>query len=286
MVETSDLDRKPHKNMQRLTLRRSLTVASWLVICTSCSILSGCNILKPPTEPGAIGSGNAGGPPGNPPPGGGADNARPERQGSNPLQLLQHPLVKSELKLTNEQVAKIKAIESDLTAKVTTSSESIKNKYKSLETLPKDRQDSEKKQLAVEIEQSTTTIARESQQQVNQVLTPAQTKRAKEILLQKYDFGILTKDDFATDLKLTEAQKKQLNDIVGQMRIKTIGAWEIPDREDATKREKTLANNRKRMEAVMKESNQQAKAVLTPDQLKTLETLRGKAVSFPLADLK
>jgi Spy/CpxP family protein refolding chaperone len=270
--------------MQRLTLNRRLNVASWLVICTGCFILSSCNNLRPPTTTAPPGA-PPGAPNGAPPPGG-ADNARPERQGSNPLQLLQHPLVKSELKLTDEQVAKIKEIESDLTAKVTASSESIKTKYKSLEALPKDRQDSAKKQLAVEIEQGTASIAKESQQKVNKVLAPAQAKRAKEILLQKYDFGILTKDDFATDLKLTDAQKKQLNDIVGQMRIKTIGAWEIPDRDDVAKREKTLADNRKRMEAVMKESNQQAKAVLTPEQLKTLETLKGKAVSFPLADIK
>jgi Spy/CpxP family protein refolding chaperone len=277
--------------MQRLTLNRSLTVASWLVIWTSCFILSSCNNLKPPTgsePPGAAGSNPGGGPPGNPPPGGAgnADNAKPDRQGANPLQILQHPLVKSELKLTDEQVAQIKAIEADLTTKIAAASESVKSKYKSLEALPKDKQDSEKKKLAVEIEQGTASIAKESQQKVGKVLKPEQEKRAKEILLQKFDFGILTKDDFATDLKLTDAQKKQLNDIVGQMRIKTIGAWEIPDRDDVAKREKTLADNRKRMEAVMKESNQQAKAVLTPEQLKSLETLKGKAVSFPLADLK
>jgi Spy/CpxP family protein refolding chaperone len=268
--------------MHRLTLNRSLTVASWLAIWTSCLILSSCNNLKTPTASAPPGA------PGNPPPGGtgNADNAKPDRQGANPLQILQHPLVKSELKLTDEQVAQIKTIESDLTAKITASSDSVKSKYKSLEALPKDQQDSEKKKLAVEIEQGTATIAKESQQKVGKVLKPEQEKRAKEILLQKFDFGILTKDDFATDLKLTDAQQKQLNNIVGQMRIKTIGAWEIPDRDDVAKREKTLADNRKRMEAVMKESNQQAKAVLTPEQLKSLETLKGKAVSFPLADLK
>jgi Spy/CpxP family protein refolding chaperone len=246
-------------------------------------MLSGCNNFTSPfsdAPPGAPG----GGPPGAPPPGG--DNAKPERQGSNPLKLLQHPSVKSELKLTDEQVTKIKEIESNLTTKIAAASESAKTKYQSLDALPKDKQDSAKKQLAAEIERGTATIAKESQQQVSKVLAPAQAKRSKEILLQKYDFGVFTKDEFATDLKLTDVQQQQLNDIAGQMRIKTRGAWEIPDRNDAAKREKTLADNRKRMEAVMKESNQQAKAVLTPAQLKTLETLKGKAVSFSLADIR
>ncbi len=233
----------------------------------------------PPGAPG-------GGPPGGGPPPGGGDNARPERQGSNPLKLLQNPLVKSELKLTDEQVTKIKEIESSLTTKIAADSESVKTKYQSLEALPKDKQDSAKKQLAVEIERGTASIAKQSQQQVSKVLTPAQSKRAKEILLQKYDFGIVTKDDVATDLQLTDAQQKQLSDIVGQMRIKTREAWEIPDRNDVAKREKTLADNRKRMEAVMTDSNRQAKAVLTPAQLKTLETLKGKSVSFSLADIR
>ncbi|NJR32108.1 MAG: hypothetical protein HC778_03630 [Chamaesiphon sp. CSU_1_12] len=205
-----------------------------------------------------------------------SDLARPERAGANPIQLLQNPKIKSELQLTDDQVAKIKAVEIDLLAQVTTASKSIKEENQKIEALPKDKQEGEKKKLATKIEEGAVALTKDSQSKMSKILKPEQEKRAKEILLQKFDFGIVTKDDFATDLKLTAAQKKQLNDIVGQMRTKTIGAWEIPDREDATKRNKTLADNRKRMEAIMKESNQQAKAVLTPEQLKTLETLKGK----------
>lgn len=214
------------------------------------------------------------------------DLARPERAGANPIQLLQNPKIKSELQLTDDQIAKIKAVETDLLSQVTTASKSIKEKNKAIEALPKDKQEGEKKKLADDIEKGLLALTKDSKGKMDQILKPEQQKRAKEILLQKFDFGIITKDDFATELKLTDAQKKQLNDIVGQMRTKTIGAWEIPDKQDATKRDKTLADNRKRMEAVMKESNQQAKAVLTPEQLKTLETLKGKPVSFSLADLK
>jgi Spy/CpxP family protein refolding chaperone len=274
--------------MNSLSLINRLTVASCLVICTGSLILTGCK--QEPTTPetpaaNPVSSSNGG----VNPPGGAApttDLARPERAGSNPIQLLQNPKVKSELQLTDDQIAKIKTVESDLLARVTTESKSIKEKYKSIEALPKDKQDGEKKKLANDVEKGLIALTKDSQGKMSQILKPEQEKRAKEILLQKYDFGIVTKDDFATELKLTDAQKKQLNDIVGQMRTKTIGAWEIPDRADAAKRDKTLADNRKRMEAVMKESNQQAKAVLTPEQLKTLETLKGKAVSFSLADLK
>lgn len=279
--------------MNRTTFTCRLTATPALLICLGCLILTSCtdpnkstktDTPTTPTSPTA----NSGDKPRNPP--GGAppttDLARPERSGSNPIQLLQNPQVKSELKLTDDQIAKLKEIESGLLASVTTSGKTIKEKYKTIESLPKDKQDAEKKKLADDIEKGLATLTKDSQAKVGKVLSPEQDKRAKEILLQKFDFGIITKDDFATELKLTDAQKKQLNDIVGQMRTKTIGAWEIPDREDAAKRDKTLTENRKRMEAVMKESNQQAKAVLTPEQLKTLETLKGKAVSFSLTDLK
>jgi Spy/CpxP family protein refolding chaperone len=281
--------------MNRVTFTCRLTATPALLICLGCLILTGCKDTKTtetPTTPTATNTTTpaAGGgdqqrnPPGGAPPT--TELARPERSGSNPIQLLQNPQVKSELKLTDDQITKLKEIESGLLASVTTSSKAIKEKYKTIEALPKDKQDAEKKKLADDIEKGLATLTKDSQAKVGKVLTPEQDKRAKEILLQKFDFGIITKDDFATELKLTDAQKKQLNDIVGQMRTKTIGAWEIPDKEDAAKRDKTLTENRKRMEAVMKESNQQAKAVLTPEQLKTLETLKGKAVSFSLTDLK
>jgi Spy/CpxP family protein refolding chaperone len=285
--------------MTSLSLINRLTLTSCLVICTASLMLTSCTDPKKTETTTTTSTSTAGGSttspaPGttdgsrNPPSGAEAntDLARPERAGSNPIQLLQNPKIKSELQLTDDQVAKIKAVETDLLAQVTTAGKSIKEKNKAIEALPKDKQEGEKKKLADDIEKGLLALTKDSQGKMNQILKPEQQKRAKEILLQKFDFGIVTKDDFATELKLTDAQKKQLNDIVGQMRTKTIGAWEIPDKEDASKRDKTLSDNRKRMEAVMKESNQHAKAVLTPDQLKTLETLKGKPVSFSLADLK
>ena len=275
--------------MNQSTLINRLTTASWLVVCAGCLILTSCNnktATTPETPAVTTPSGGTSTSASPKPAGGDSDLARPERSGSNPMQLLQNPQIKAELQLTDDQVAKIKEVETSLMAQVTTSSKAIKEKYKAIEALPKEKQEAEKKKLADEIEKGLAVLTKESQGKMSKILKPEQEKRAKEILLQKYDFGIVTKDDFATDLKLTDAQKKQLNDIVGQMRTKTIGAWEIPDRADATKRDKTLVDNRKRMEAVMKESNQQAKAVLTPEQLKTLETLKGKAVSFSMTDIK
>jgi Spy/CpxP family protein refolding chaperone len=204
------------------------------------------------------------------PPSGGGDPAivRPERAASNPIQLIQNAQIKSELKLTDDQVTQVKQVETDLIARVS-------KEYDSIKTLPKEKQ-------ADEIEKKLAELTKESKGQMSKILKPEQEKRAKEIFLQIYDFGIITKDDFATELKLTDAQKKQLTDISGQMRGKMIAAWEIPDKDDAAKRDKTLADNRKRMEAVMKESNQQAKAVLKADQQKNLETLKGKAFPFTM----
>jgi Spy/CpxP family protein refolding chaperone len=282
--------------MNRLPLNNRFAAASWLLICLSCLTLTGCNSGDKTTTADAPNPNPAGSPApkisskeGRNPPSGAESNTdlpRPERSGANPIQLLQNPKVKEELKLTDAQITKIKEVESTLLSQVTTASKAVKEKYKAIEALPKDKQDGEKKKLATEIETGVATLAKESQTKMSTILKPEQEKRAREILLQKFDFGIVTKDDYVTELKITADQQKKLNDIVGQMRTKTIGAWEIPDKTDAAKRDKTLLDNRKRMEAVMKESNQQAKAVLTPEQLKTLETLKGKPTSFSLSDLK
>ncbi len=282
--------------MNRLPLNNRFSAASWLLICLSCLTLTGCPSGDKTATPDAPNPNPTGSPAANistkegrNPPSGAQSNTdlpRPERAGANPIQLLQNPKVKEELKLTDEQITKIKEVESTLLSQVTTASKAVKEKYKAIEALPKDKQDAEKKKLAAEIESGVATLTKESQTKMSSILKPEQEKRAKEILLQKFDFGIVTKDDYTTELKITAEQKKKLNDIVGQLRTKTIAAWEIPDRNDATKRNKTLAENRKRMEAVMKETNQQAKAVLTPEQLKTLETLKGKPASFSLSDLK
>jgi Spy/CpxP family protein refolding chaperone len=290
IVENLHLGKIPIlKNMLKPSFRNLLAIAPLFAIYSGCLLLTGCPSSKvdttttttttsPSPEASASPSTSTPSPSASTP----AtpvtqDGGRPERAGSNPLQVLQTAAVKAELKLTDDQVAQIKQVESDLNAKVTSASKVIKEKYQAVAKLPKDKQDAEKKKLATEIETGLAALTTESKAKMSKILKPDQQKRANEILLQKYDFGIITKDDFATELKLTDAQKKQLNDIVGQMREKTIAAWEIPDKDDAGKRDTTFADNRKRMEAVMKESNTQAKAVLTPEQVKILDTLKGKA---------
>jgi Spy/CpxP family protein refolding chaperone len=264
-----------------------LTTASWLVICSGCLMLTSCVDNKPTTtgtdtgtttttttttsSPDATSTPSATSTPvataGSDP-----ERVRPERVASNPIQLLQTPQIKAELKITDDQVTKIKAVETDVM-------NGLKTEYDAIMKLPqKDRAAEIENKVPAKLEQ----LTKDSQAKMSAILKPEQEKRAKEIFLQVYGFSIITKDDFAKELKLTDAQKKQLNDISGQTRGKAIAAVETPDKDDAAKRDKAVTDNRKRMEAIMKESTQQAKAVLTADQLKTLETLKGKAFPFTI----
>jgi Spy/CpxP family protein refolding chaperone len=287
-VSVDTLSQDPNKHMNRSILINRLTTASWLVICASCLALTGCNTTKTPETPVTNGTTTtttttASSPdPATSTPsatstpaataGSDPEKIRPERSASNPLQLLQTAQLKSELKLTDDQVTKIKQVETDTMT-------SLKTEYDAIMKLPqKDRAAEIEKKVPAKL----ATLTKESQGKMSAILKPEQEKRAKQIFLQIYGFSIITKDDFATELKLTDAQKKQLNDIGGQTRGKAIAAVETPDKDDATKRDQAVSDNRKRMEAIMKESNQQAKAVLTADQLKTLETLKGKAFPFTM----
>jgi Spy/CpxP family protein refolding chaperone len=272
--------------MNRSILISRMT-ASWLVVCAGCLVLSSCNTTttKPDTTTGTTTTttttASTSPDPSSTPStsstpaataGSDPEKVRPERSASNPIQLLQTPQLKAELKLTDDQVTKIKQVETDVMT-------SLKTDYDAVMKLPQ-------KDRAAEIENKIPTklaeLTKDSQAKMSKILKPEQEKRAKEIFLQVYGFSIITKDDFATELKLTDAQKKQLTDISGQTRGKAIAAVETPDKDDATKRDQAVSDNRKRMEAIMKESNQQAKAVLTADQLKTLETLKGKAFPFTM----
>jgi hypothetical protein len=101
----------------------------------------------------------------------------------------------------------------------------------------------------------------------------------KEIFLQIYGWGALTRQDFQEPLKLTAEQGKQLDTISEQMQANMRKGWANPEG-DAAKQAATLSENKKSMEAIIKNSNAQALAVLTAEQKKTLETLKGTPFKF------
>ncbi|AKG22933.1 Spy/CpxP family protein refolding chaperone [Calothrix sp. 336/3] len=186
-----------------------------------------------------------------------------DRQGTDPLELMQNSQVKSELKLTDDQIAKLKQIDTNFRQKVKEKASGIKPESATEEQIKSVRSDIEK-------------LNQETRVEVGKTLNADQVKRARQIFLQLYGWGILTKDDFSQDLKLTADQTAKLNKLSDDTVQKMKDNWVAP-KSDASPTEKnqTLANNTKKMEQILKDSNQEAESYLTDEQKKTLESLKG-----------
>ncbi len=189
------------------------------------------------------------------------------RQGTDPLELLQTPQIKQELSLTDSQSAQIKQIDQDFRTQLHQKASGVK-----LEGLS----DQEKEAKLKEVKQEFDQLSQETRRKVGSVLKPEQATRLKQIFLQIYGWGVLTKDDFSSDLSLTTDQQQKLNDLSSEMYKKIKTNWEAPNSKDPQQRNKVLAGDRQRIEQIIKDSNQQAVALLKPEQQKTLETLKGK----------
>ncbi|APB33799.1 hypothetical protein GlitD10_1477 [Gloeomargarita lithophora Alchichica-D10] len=231
--------------------------------------LSGCGLFSPkpvdpPASPSPMASpGESGGNPIT------LGTQGTERAGTDPLELFQNPQIKQEIGITDEQSTKIKAIgdqfRQDTRALV---------KGLNLGQMAPAERDKKLDEIKDEMEKE----IGEARTAVEQVLTPEQLKRFKEITLQIYGFGILSYENFVQELQLTPEQQTQLkklrDDTWSSMRVNL----KVP--EPGADSKQIIATNRKRMDQILQESNGKALAVLTPDQQKLVENLKGTKFDF------
>jgi hypothetical protein len=193
-----------------------------------------------------------------------------DRQDADPLALIQSDAFKKELNITAEQSAKLVEVQNELKSKVSKKNASLGD-MKGLDAKAKEEK---LKTAAKELEIET----KASREKIGQILKPEQIKRMKEIFLQIYGWGPLTRSDFQAELKLTAEQTKMMDTINDQMAASMRTSWETPA--DPTKLESILSANRKKMDAIMKSSNAKSLEVLTAEQKTILETLKGKKFEF------
>ncbi len=231
--------------------------------------ISGCNIFNPqqpdtPPSPSPMVS-----------PGAGGDNPitlgtqGTERSGTDPLELFQNPQIKQELGISEEQATKIKAIGDQFRTDARALVAGL-----NLEQLEPTERDKKLNEIKDEMEKE----IGEARNEVSEVLTPEQLKRFKEITLQIYGFGILSYENFVEELKLTPEQQAQLkklrDDTWSNMRVNL----KVPEQGADSKQ--LIATNRKRMDQILQDSNAKALAVLTPEQQKLVDTLKGAKFDF------
>jgi hypothetical protein len=260
---------------------RSKVLASFVGFASICLIATSCTSTTTPTatssSPSAAESTASGGS-SSPTAATGGSDANPisvgldksNRSDADPLQLIQSEQLKTELKITPEQSTKLKEVENDLRAKVTE-----KNASANLKGLDAKAKEEKLKKIGEELNSET----KASREKIATILKPDQIKRMKEVFLQIFGLGPLNYPDFQTELKLTPEQVKQIDSIKETMLAEMRAGWQVPP-DDPAKQAATLTENRKRLEGISKGANAKTLAVLTAEQKKTLETLKGASFKF------
>jgi hypothetical protein len=192
------------------------------------------------------------------------------RDSADPLQLIQSDQLKSELKITAEQSAKLKEVENELRTKVTE-----KNASANLKGLDAKAKEEKLKKIGEELNSET----KASREKIGTILSADQVKRMKQVFLQTYGLGPLNYEDFQTELKLTAEQIKQIDTLKESMLKEMRAGWQVPP-DDAAKQAEVLTANRKRLETISKGYNAKTSAVLTDAQKKTLKELEGAPFKF------
>lgn len=120
--------------------------------------------------------------------------------------------------------------------------------------------------------------AREEKARLAEVLLPEQMKRLSEIYVQVAGMGALQDEDVATELGITESQKSKLADVQRQNQ-EAMGAAMREMFQGGGGGDRDAG--RAKMEQLRKDSDAKLLAVLSSDQQKKFDALKGKAFAMP-----
>lgn len=181
--------------------------------------------------------------------------------GSSLMFLLQNDAVKKEIELLDDQSASIEKLAEEMRSK---REERPRVDFRNLS-----EQEQEKAYAEMRVRREKEATAANAK--LAEILLPHQLKRLREISVQLRGTRALTDAEVATQLKLSDAQKQKLEDV---MRQNSEAVWKL-FREG--NRDEAMA----KMEALRKEGEQKVLAVLTPDQKAQFEKLKGEPFKMP-----
>jgi Spy/CpxP family protein refolding chaperone len=177
----------------------------------------------------------------------------PGGRGSGPSQLVLREDVQKELKLTPEQKKKVEGVHQKIR-------DELQEEVRKMAALDGRERDRKKMELAKRITKKSTTSMEE-------ILTPAQMKRLKEIALQHAGVQGLKNADVEDKLKLTDEQKEQIQ--------KTMQAAIADLRYLFEHTEGAYEESQKKAVEVRNQCYAKAMTILTPEQKKLWNELLG-----------
>lgn len=172
------------------------------------------------------------------------------------LELAQIDKVQSELKLTDEQKTRVNEL-----------AEMAREERGKLRESLRDLSREERRQRFVEKSEK---LSKEMDEMLYEALDEGQSKRLKELVVQRQGVNALQNEEVAKKLALTDDQKSKVNSVFEQRRSKF--------RELFTPGQ---GFDRSKFEELNKETEQQAMAVLTPEQKEKFQQMQGAKFDFP-----
>jgi Spy/CpxP family protein refolding chaperone len=178
------------------------------------------------------------------------------------MTLLQSEAVQKELKLLDDQKADLKKIADELQAK-------MREQFSGMRDLDQEKRAAKMEELrktgAAQVAELQKKIGKE-------ILTESQVARVKQIWLQVQGVRALSNAEVAADLGLSDAQKKQVEDIQAAARAEMQKLF--AGARDMSQEERTQA--REKMTASQKQVEEKLTGVLTADQKAKFEKAKGE----------
>ncbi len=185
--------------------------------------------------------------------------------GNNLLYLAMNEAVQKEIEVVDDQKAEIEKI-----------GEEIRSQRQQGER-PNFREmsEEEREKYIAQMRERSAKEAKIANAKLKEALLPHQMKRLKEISIQQRGTSALSDAEVAEELKITGAQKKKLEDVnqknMETMRSKMQELFQGGNREGI----------REKMQEMRKEAEGKVLTVLTGDQKKKFEELKGEAFEMP-----
>ena len=191
------------------------------------------------------------------------------RYGTDPLHLLQTAKVKKELKITDEQSAKLAKI-------------AEKYDREAASKLGKGRADGLSAQA---IRETGDKLIESSRQEVSTVLNAEQLNRLKQILLQVNGAEALQDKEVAKQVGLTAEESTKLQNLLAQTNDKLRGIIGTARSSDPNQTQKIIGANTRSAEKIDDHAQSQYLGVMTAEQKQKLEALRGAPFTLEKSDV-
>lgn len=152
--------------------------------------------------------------------------------GGGVLGILMNEERRAELKLTDEQVEKLQELGKDLAPD--------REKMTEIFGKMRDASDDERAEIRKEVAKLTEDMAKKADEGVAKILDEAQYKRVKQLALRAGGVRLITTDENAKALGLTDEQKEKINAIMRENRGQGGGGGQRMSREERAKQREEL----------------------------------------------